>query len=1186
MYLKSIEIHGFKSFANRIVFQFHNGITGIVGPNGSGKSNVADAVRWVLGEQSSRQLRGSSMQDVIFSGTETRKPMGYAYVAITLDNSDHKLDTAYDEVTVARRLYRSGESEYLINGTAVRLRDVSELFYDTGIGKEGYSIIGQGQIDKILSDKPEERRELFDEAAGIVKFKRRKETTERKLASEQENLVRVSDILSELEKQVGPMKKQSEKAQVYLKAREEQKHLDVNAFLLENGKNTQKLSEIENRLTIANGDLAAAKEEFEKTGREYESLGDEIDALEKKLEETRNEITRTSVVREQLEGQVRVNEEKIRSAKGSMEHFYTRRDSLKADIERVSAEKEKISEEHAKTGENLEKLTLARKEAAEKLEEAHRRVTAAETAAEESKSTILRLLDERANIKSRLASITTKEEQLDIRKAELTSKLVLAQTNREKQSEVIEEAEKLFERVSTEVRSLQKKRTDIEEELNGIKPQLAANDQTLRESEIREKQLESRLETLQNLTERYEGFGNSVRRVMQEKGRESGLVGVVADLFKTEPKYETAIETALGGNIQNIVTKTPDTAKAMIELLKREKAGRATFLPLTSLTHPQEFKDMQYLREPGVIGLADSLVQCDAAYENAAKTLLGRIVVVDGFDHARELARKSGQRLRIVTLEGELFAPGGSISGGAFRSQSNLLGRRREIGELKVQIEKARQDAAAAERTIEDLKKHRNELREADVKVGEEVQKKLIEQNTARLSVTQEREKAEQSAGDYEELKAENEDIGRQKEELGNERKEANDKLTESVEAEKSEQEKADRLSQEAETLRKEENESTAAVNDADAETGKVRQSFDFEQQNLDRIQGDYDRYQADLKEILESIESADKEIAERQDDIEKIRGTIEASENVQGKSKEEMEEASNRRSELSDKRKELFSRREQLNEQINSLDKESYRLGQQKEKLQDSMDAQVSYLWDEYEVTPSDAAAMRDDTLSDLPAMKKQIAELKNQIRALGPVNVNAIEDYKNLMERYTFLKGQHDDLVAAAENLKKIIADLDESMRKQFREQFAKIRTEFDKVFQEMFGGGHGTLELVEDEDILEAGIRVIAQPPGKKLTNMMQMSGGEKALTAISLLFAIQNLKPSPFCILDEIEAALDESNVGRFADYLHKLTEHTQFIVITHRRGTMERADRLYGITMQEKGVSTLVSVSLIDKDLSN
>ncbi len=365
-----------------------------------------------------------------------------------------------------------------------------------------------------------------------------------------------------------------------------------------------------------------------------------------------------------------------------------------------------------------------------------------------------------------------------------------------------------------------------------------------------------------------------------------------------------------------------------------------------------------------------------------------------------------------------------------------------------------------------------------------------------------------------------------------------------------------------------------------------MRQSFDFEQQNLDRIQGDYDRYQADLKEILENIESADKEIAERQDDIEKIRGTIEASENVQGKSKAEMEEASNRRSELSDKRKELFSRREQLNEQINSLDKESYRLGQQKEKLQDSMDAQVSYLWDEYEVTPSDAAAMRDDTLSDLPAMKKQIAELKNQIRALGPVNVNAIEDYKNLMERYTFLKGQHDDLVAAAENLKKIIADLDESMRKQFREQFAKIRTEFDKVFQEMFGGGHGTLELVEDEDILEAGIRVIAQPPGKKLTNMMQMSGGEKALTAISLLFAIQNLKPSPFCILDEIEAALDESNVGRFADYLHKLTEHTQFIVITHRRGTMERADRLYGITMQEKGVSTLVSVSLIDKDLSN
>ena len=1146
MYLKSIEIHGFKSFANKITFQFHNGITGIVGPNGSGKSNVADAVRWVLGEQRIKQLRGASMQDVIFSGTEIRKPMGYAYVAITLDNRDHQLAIDFDEVTVARRIYRSGESEYLMNGSPVRLKDVNELFYDTGIGKEGYSIIGQGQIDKILSGKPEERRELFDEAAGIVKFKRRKSAAQKKLEDEKQNLLRVSDILSELEKQVEPLEKQSEKARIYLKKKEQLKDLDVNVFLLENARLKDQLAGVKEKYEIASGDLQETTSKYEHIKEEYEQVQAEIEQLDKQIEEERSQLTDTGMLRGKLEGEINVLKEQINSVRGNENHLLSRQENLQREIEARSRNEAAILEDKAEVDAHLSQLEEAREEAKAELARVQAQIDELNANIENGKNSIITALNERATIKSRMGRFDTMLEQIQIRRAELNSRLLRAKSDEAQQEDLIRKLEEEFLRINDNISEFNDRQSVLEEELNQIRDELSQKDQKLRDTQVVYHQDKSRLDALSNLTERYEGYGGSVKRVMERKSSNSGIIGVVADLIKVEKKYEVAIETALGGSIQNIVTETEETAKEMIAFLKQNKAGRATFLPLTSIRNRQEFRMKEVLSEPGVLGLADTLVNTEERYRDVAASLLGRIVVVDNVDNAVRIARKYKYSLRMVTLEGELFNPGGSISGGAYKNNSNLLGRRREMAELETKVRETLKSIDILLDDIEKTKQRRNKLRMELEQTKASLQEEFIHQNTARMNVAAAREKKEQTEQGYGDLQNEQREIASQIEEIQNGKEEIRREL----------------------------------------EVEKIRQKQGFEQTNLDRIRGDIQKFTAELKEIEEGMEAGRQEIAHKEADILALQETINASYTNQNSGEEKLKADMERKEVLAGRQKNFFADRESLAERLSGLDKEVYRLSAQQEKLEESVEAQINYMWDEYEITLSDAAALKNEELQDLTAMKKEITSLKDQIRRLGDVNVNAIEDYKNLMERYTFLKNQHDDLIKAEETLKGIILELDEAMRKQFREKFAQISQEFDKVFKELFGGGKGTLELMEDEDILEAGIRIIAQPPGKKLQNMMQLSGGEKALTAISLLFAIQNLKPSPFCLLDEIEAALDDSNVGRFANYLHKLTKYTQFIVITHRRGTMEKADRLYGITMQEKGVSTLVSVSLIEKEIEN
>lgn len=1186
MYLKSIEVHGFKSFANKINFKFHNGITGIVGPNGSGKSNVADAVRWVLGEQRIKQLRGASMQDVIFSGTELRKPLGYAYVAITLDNSDHQLAIDYDEVTVSRRLYRSGESEYMINGAVCRLKDVSELFYDTGIGKEGYSIIGQGQIDKILSGKPEERRELFDEAAGIVKFKRRKYAAQKKLEAEKQNLVRVNDILAELEKQIGPLERQSEKAKVYLKKKEELKTLDVNVFLLENVRVRQQLTEVDGKLRIANGDLEETSDKYAHIKEEYEQIEGQIEALDQAIETARSTLTDTGVMRSKLEGEINVLKEQIHSAEGNEEHLQSRIRSIQEQINERIAEKDRILTDKGEIDGKLEQLETARAEARQLLEATQGRIEELNNNIESGKNTIIDALGNRATIKSKMGRYDTMLEQINIRKAELNSRLLRAKSDEAAQTENIKKLEEEFEAVNVVIRELNDKQESMEEQLGGIREELAGRDQKLRDTQVLYHQEKSKLEALANLTERYEGYGGSVKAVMEQKGREKGIIGVVADIIQADAKYETAIETALGGNIQNVVTEDEETAKRMIGYLKKTKAGRATFLPLTSITHPQEFKNPEALKEEGVIGMADELVKIDKKYRNVAKAMLGRIVVVDNVDHAVKIARKFDYGIRMVTLEGELLVPGGAISGGAYKNNSNLLGRRREMEELEKKVKQYVIDVDKLLNDIEETKRRRNKLRLELEDVKGQLQRKFIEQNTARMNVMQARDKKSETEEGFGELKTEEQEIELQIKEIQVGKDEIARELEDSETLEKNVEVQIKEFQKDLEEKRSEESEQAAKVAEWDVEVEKMRQSEDFQRQNLERVEGEIARHTAELTEVQEGLHLGKEEVERKKASILEIEKTIASSYTAQTDAEQKLKEDIAAKEELSTKQKNFFTSREELSERMTALDKEVYRLNSQKERMEESIESQINYMWDEYEITLSDAESLKDETMNDLPSMKKEITTLKDAIRKLGDVNVNAIEDYKNLMERYTFLKTQHDDLVEAEKTLVGIIEELDASMRKQFNEKFAEINREFDKVFKELFGGGKGTLELIEDEDVLEAGIRIIAQPPGKKLVNMMQMSGGEKSLTAICLLFAIQNLKPSPFCLLDEIEAALDESNVGRFAKYLHKLTKNTQFIVITHRRGTMEKADRLYGITMQEKGVSTLVSVNLIDKELDD
>ena len=1186
MYLKSIEVQGFKSFANKIVFDFHNGITGIVGPNGSGKSNVADAVRWVLGEQSAKQLRGAKMEDVIFAGTQNRKPVGFAYVAITLDNSDHALPVEYDEVTVSRRVYRSGESEYKINGHSCRLRDVTEMFYDTGIGKEGYSIIGQGQIDKILSGKPDERRELFDEAAGIVKFKRRKSAAIKKLENERSNLVRVNDILSELEKQVGPLKQQSEKAKEYLNYKTDLKKYDVNAFLLETDRIRKETAELNGRLKIVDDDLEDSKSEYDNTKSEYEAAENQLNDINAQIDENSQTVSALELENQKLQGEINVFTEQIKTFNANKQLHSERLLDIEKDKQNKNNSVKELREQYNDLNTELSEYNDKLAAINDTAKALNAEIEGISGQIDNRHNSIYDNLTEQSTIKAENQKFVTMLEQLEIKKSELTSHIIKGKSDESAQKQVIKS---LTAELDNAVGKLEDINNSIEESntsVTQLKAEIAEKNSELDKLTQNYHREKSRLESLINITERYDGYGNSIKKIMELKDSNPGILGVIADIVKVEKQYETAIETALGGTIQNIVTDKESTAKELIGYLKQNKLGRATFLPLNAIHARNTLENEACINEKGVIGVASNLVRVSFEYEGLAKYLLGRILVVDNIDNALLIAKKYKYTLRIVTLEGEQLNPGGSMTGGAFRNSSNLLGRRREIEELKQSVSNTNKQITQEKAAVADLRNQVAKYREALDSYNKLLRETHIRKNTIDVNLKQADLKLSEIIASYGDDIKEQASIDSEILKISESRNQVSGNLNLLDNQNEAARKEIENLGKTLEAKKSEEAAVALKIENLKISHSSIEQKASFINENIERLCKELDNLEEEKTSIQEKIGETKELVSAKQADIELVKNSIEESERKITAIGEKLEDLRAAKEKVNASHKEFFKKREELNEKIILLEKDSMRLHNQYDRLEESYDSLVDYMWNEYELTYSYALELKSDELNNINDIRKQINILKAAIKKLGDVNVNAIEEYKSVSERYEFMKTQHDDMIEAEESLMKVIEELDEGMRAQFTAKFEEIKVEFDKVFKELFGGGRGTIELVEGEDILEAGILIISQPPGKKLQNMMQLSGGEKALTAIALLFAIQNLKPSPFCLLDEIEAALDDSNVGRYANYLHKLTKHTQFIVITHRRGTMSAADRLYGITMQEKGVSTLVSVDLIENDLND
>lgn len=1177
MYLKSLELQGFKSFAGKTRFEFRDGITGIVGPNGSGKSNVSDAVKWVLGEQSAKQLRGGKMEDVIFAGTETRKPVGFACVSITFDNRDRKLPVDYDDVTVSRKVFRSGDSEYRINDTACRLRDIEELFYDTGIGKEGYSLIGQGRIDKILNGKSDERRELFDEAAGIVKYKRRKAAAIKKLAHENDNLTRVSDILSELELRVGPLKEQSDKAREYLALRDELKKYDCNAFVLRSDKTSLDIEELESKIEIAQNDFKEASEVYESTKEEYSAAEARLEELDTRQEENRRQSDGFNREIQETSARLGILQEQIRSLRSNSDESGDTIERLKTSIPEKEKEIEAKKAERSEMAAAIKKISEDEKSLESSISLIRNESSRIEMESDTGNVRILDCVQDQSNEKTQIALLESKiadlkdaveeENKLEGQRKELLEKNVL----------LISSAQDAFDKANVRYQELAGRKEDLTGKIQKNSGEEARDAGKLYDIRTGLVKKTSEIDSLKAVTERYDGYAESIRRIMEANRGNNDINGVVADIIKTEPSYETAIETALGGALQNIVTDTEAQAKRLVEFLKKERAGRATFLPLDAIRPRGGLNLSNLTDEKGFIGIGSDLVSVDDKYAKLAEFLLGRTVIADTIDNALKIAKNNHYSLKIVTLEGEQLNPGGSLTGGAFRHAGNLLSRRRVVEEGEKELAALNAELARYEKLTGEHTALKKKLKQEFDEISEDLIKAGMDRNTASINLQVAKEKAEEIALDGSETK-----LG----ELRKQIRSLNDELDARRRRLKTLEEDEIRIRKEND-LKKDEAQSTGAkLEELLASLSKLRlssssllQKDGFLAEELLRLEKEKNGFITELNNFQArqtSIGTTVEEKIKKEEEEKKGLSDLNAALADLAEDEEKIRQA---RHELSETHKAFFAKREAISETINSIDKELFRLNARKEKLDEALEELTEYMWREYELTYSYALEQRDEELADLGEITRHADKLRSKIKSLGPVNVNAIEEFKETNGRYEFLSQQHKDLIEATDSLKNIIYDLDTGMRKQFAEKFNEINKEFSEVFKKLFGGGKGSVSIQEDVDILDADIIVSAQPPGKKLQNMLQLSGGERALTAIALLFAIQNLKPSPFCLLDEIEAALDDANVGRFAGFLGQLSNNTQYIVITHRRGTMAVTDRLYGITMQEKGVSTLVSVEL-------
>lgn len=1186
MYLKNIELQGFKSFANKIDLKFEKGITGIVGPNGSGKSNIADAVRWVLGEQSAKQLRGAKMEDVIFAGTENRRPVGYSQVAITIDNHDMKMPIEYKEVTICRRVYRSGESEYSINGASCRLKDINELFLDTGVGKEGYSIIGQGQIDKILSTKPEERRNLFDEAAGIVKYKLRKSNAEKKLEEQKQNIFRVNDIISELEGQKETLYEQAQVAKEYLAYKDRLKNYEVNIFIDEFNDYNEQVSKIEQDEHNINKEIEQVQSEYETIKQRYTQINQELEVLSKKIDEKKDKITSNNLEKERIENSIGILSEQIKAIKDNNERINKEIILLKeklvsntSNIEQYNQEIDNLTlESESKT------IELAQKE--QQLKRLNEEIDSKETYIENIKSHIIDRLNDISGVKTKLQRYNTMLENIEERKKLLTEKRDKLLSSKRDLETITYENDSELAKVKQELSGISKKKNDIEHRKQTVNVEKSNRDTQLNQQLQQLNTDKSKYNALNEITEHYEGYNYSIRKVMEAKNLKTefkGVLGVVADVIKVEKKYELAIETALGASVQNVITEDEQTAKMLINYLKQNKYGRVTFLPLTSIKSRSSHGNLQ--NEPGVIGYGSSLVQNEDRYQDIINYLLGRVVIVDHIDNGIKLAKKYKYALKIVTLSGDVLNPGGSLTGGSYKNKgNNFLSRKRDIEQLKKNI-------TLLQSSIKQEKEHLDAIIKEEESLNSEFSDLIqlendlkLSANTLEFSLKQAQFNLNNSVEEIKDINNEQQELEKQELELQSSIRNLDEELQGSEDKNIVSEEEVREINKLILNKKQEKELLSEQTTNIRISLTSTKQKLNSIKENKERIQIELDQINVQIRDNKEELEQNKGEIEEKEQLINNYRDTVNELVVSQELNKKELATLNEEKDEKANNQISLFDKREEVGNKMNLLEKEVLRLQNSKVKLELKKESLSNYMWDEYELTFNNAKQYKEE-LGNVSEMKKEINKIKDKIKKLGDVNVNSIEDYKMVNERYNFLTEQKEDLLEAEEKLKEVIVELNKEMTKQFKEKFNEIKIRFDEVFKELFGGGKGILQLLDEDNVLESGIKIIAQPPGKKLQSMMLLSGGERAFTAIALLFAIQSLKPSPFCVLDEIEAALDDSNVYRFAKYLQKLSEHTQFIVITHRRGTMEAVDSLYGITMQEKGVSTLVSVKLIEEELT-
>ncbi len=1181
MYLKRLEMQGFKSFADRTVFEFKNGITAVIGPNGSGKSNISDAIRWVLGEQSMKSLRGAKSEDIIFAGTENRKSLGFAEVNMVIDNEDGSLPLEYSEVTVTRKIYRTGETGYYINKVPCRLKDILELFMDTGIGKDGYSIIGQGKIDEILSNKSEDRRHIFEEAAGIVKYRVRREESEKKLEQTKVNLIRINDILAEIEANIEPLKLQSEKARKFLDLREELKNIEVGLFVYKIDTYKQKLEELEKNREIftcqneeENTKLDSMQKLKEELKKQIEEIGLEVERLQTLGFESKNRI-------EKINSDINISKEKISNNGENKNRLENEITLSNKNIDDLEQEKQgKISKKETLES-NKEKFSKELEEKEKELNSLLKKLSSKELEIEEKKKTVESLKEEKYQMQNAVTEQDVTYENLNNRKK---------QAEKELSQTISELDEKRFSKneLVNNFTKIEKQKLESEQELEEEKQKRQEFENKLKDYEIRiaklidEQRMKSTKHNFLIETEKEkEGYVKSVKEVLLacEKDNElkKGIHGVLANIISTEEKYQVAIEMCLGASLQNIVTQNEDDAKKMIEYLRKNNLGRASFLPISSV-HGKKIDKI--LEVDGVIGIASDLVKYKKEYEGIVLNLLGRTIIVQNMDTAIKLAKKNSYNFRIVTLEGDIINPSGAISGGSVNKKTvNLLGRTNEIKQLEKQINEL-------EIKIKELKEEKEKIEKNNPSTFfEEKSQKLKE---LEIIYATEKEKLNQLEEKLNSLIEKKEKLKQEVEEIESKKRECQEKKQNIENAIIDKTKEIELISKEIEEFAILNKDNQKYIDDLNLDITNLKisvSSFDESSLSLNEL---LERIEQNIQSEKDAINNKKVQIEKMEEQNSNLRSNILELESAIEKIKDEVTNSSSKAEELKINKSQ---KNEKLDELEKNIEKQFQILQEVKEQLvkinikkanteQDIADT-INELWNEYEITPNNAKDYpKPDNLQNT---QKQVNELHNKIKELGSVNIDSIEEYKKTKERYETMSEQRLDLENTMAKLRNVITEMTNNMKIQFAEKFKQINKNFNEVFIDLFGGGKAELVLEDESNILECGIDIKVQPTGKKLQNMMLLSGGEKALTAIALLFAILKINPAPFCILDEIEAALDDVNVYRFAEFLKKFSSTTQFLVITHRKGTMEAADTVYGVTMEESGISKLLSIKLKDVD---